>query len=421
VRLGDAVEVWGLLRRNPAFARLWAAECASLAGDWFSLVAISVLAVAEGGGEGAWAVALTLAAYELPMAAMRPVAGVLADRFDRRNLLIGVHLSQALLTLWMVERALARDVAGLQGLVLIRSTLAGLDWPARNGAIRRLVLPDDRMAAHALGGASWSAMYAVGMALGGLVASLGVPLALAVDAVTFALAGAVLCTLPAIPTRGADGGWWASAVRAGTDLREAAVLAVATPERWRAVASKSPLGLAGGAGVVLLNLVAEHTRFAGSAALSLGLLQAARGIGTGVGPLLAARSLARGLPLAWTWAWASGTGIAGVAAVGLFGGGAWSLIPALVWGLGTGTNWMISSAELQRHADDSAIGRLSGLDMLSVELCFAASALLGGAAVEASGRAGAAAAVGATLGAAGWLVVWVVARRLTAGSVRAPL
>ncbi len=82
---------WSVLRRHPAFFRLWIAECISLVGDWFSVVAISVLAATRGGGEGALAVATTLAAYELPMAAVRPIAGVLADRFDRRSLLIAVH------------------------------------------------------------------------------------------------------------------------------------------------------------------------------------------------------------------------------------------------------------------------------------------------------------------------------------------
>lgn len=401
-----------LFRRNPAFFRLWLAECASLVGDWFSLVAISVLAAEKGGGQGALAVAITLAAYELPMAAMRPVAGVLADRFDRRNLLVGVHLAQAALTAWMAERAVARDVAGLQALVLVRSIVAGFDWPARNGAIRRVVSDEDRMTANALGGASWSAMYAIGMALGGFVATLGVPLALAIDAVTFALSALLLTTLPAIPTRGIAEGLGHALSKARADFAEGLALARSSVERFRAVASKTPLGLMGGAGVVLLNLLAQRASFAGSAALTLGVLQATRGIGTGVGPLFVEHAISLGFPLVRAWTIAGVLGFVGVAAVGLSSGSAWSLVPVWLWGMGTGANWMIASAELQRHAGDEAIGRLSGLDLLSVEASFALSALAGAWAVETTGQLGSAAAVGVGLGAAGWLAVLLGARRI---------
>jgi hypothetical protein len=81
---------------------------------------------------------------------------------------------------------------------------------------------------------------------------------------------------------------------------------------------------------------------------------------------------------------------------------------------------MISSAELQRHSDDEAIGRLSGLDLLSVEASFALSALAGGWAIEATGALGSAAVVGIALGALGWLMVYLGARSI-ARSTPAPV
>jgi hypothetical protein len=80
--------------------------------------------------------------------------------------------------------------------------------------------------------------------------------------------------------------------------------------------------------------------------------------------------------------------------------------------MGTGSNWMISSAELQRHADDAAIGRLSGLDLLSVEASFAVSALAGAWAIESTSHVGSAAAMGAALGVAGWIAVLLGARAI---------
>ena len=404
---------WGLLVRNPAFARLWVAESISLAGDWFSVVAISVLAVQRGGGEGALAVALTLVAHEVPMGLMRPIAGVLADRFDRRNLLVAVHVAQMFATLAMAERALAGDVPGLQVLVVLRSLAGGLDWPARAGALRRVVSADDLLAANALCGASWSAMFALGMALGGLVASFGAPLALALDSATFAVAAILLATLPRMPTR-ATSGLGEALARAGSDLREAVALARSDPDLLRAVAAKTPMAAAAGAGVVLLNLIADRASFAGTGALSLGLLQAMRGVGTGLGPLLVARFVPRGPGLLAAWRLASWVALAAIALLPVVEAGWALLLAAFVWGVGTGTNWMLSSAEIQRRAPDAAIGRLSGLDLLSVELAFGGSALLGGLVVEALGVPGSAAVVGVLLGLALWVAVEWAARR-TAG------
>lgn len=397
-----------VLRRNPAFARLWLAEAVSLVGDWFSLVAISVLALREGGG--AWAVGVTLAAHDLPMALMRPIAGVLADRFDRRNLLVGVHLAQTLVTLAMAWRAWAGDVTGLQLLVLVRSVVGGLDWPARSGAIRRLVHPDDLMGANAVGGATWSAMYAVGMALGGLVASFGAPLALLVDATSFAFAGALLLTLPAIPTRGGAG--LAEALgRAAADLRQAWRMARADPHLFRAVTAKTPLGLAGGAGVVMLNVIADATGFAGTGPLTLGILQATRGLGTGAGPLFAERLVAGGRDFGRVWTGMALLTLLGIAAMATSGPWWLLLLAAFVWGSGSGANWMLSSAEIQRRAPDEAVGRLSGLDMLAVEGAFALSALAGGALIDATHRAPTAAGVGIGAGLLCWLVVRAVTPR----------
>lgn len=240
------------------------------------------------------------------------------------------------------------------------------------------------MVAHALGGSTWSAMFAFGMALGGLVATFGVPQALLIDAMTFAVGAALLATLPPIPTRG-EGSVWNAARRALGDLGEAARLAGQAPGLFRAVASRVPLALAGGAGVVFLNLAADRTAFMGSGAATLGILQACRGLGTGVGPLVARGLVVRGYPLIPVWAGCAALGLVGMVLFTV--PGPWVLLPltAFIWGAGTGANWMMSSAELQRNAPDEAIGRLSGLDMLCVEGAFAVSALVGGLVVEQTG------------------------------------
>ncbi|MCB9687665.1 MAG: MFS transporter [Alphaproteobacteria bacterium] len=409
------MEGFRLLRAYPAFARFWLAEAISLIGDWFSLVAVSVLAITEGTGAGAWSVAVTLAAYEVPMALVRPWAGVLADRFDRRNLLVGIHLGQAALTGLMALLAARGELQALQLVVVVRSLMSGLDWPARAGATRRLVPPEDLLAASAFGGATWSAMYAIGMSLGGFVASYGAAFALAVDTSTFVAAAALLGTLPAMPTR-AEGSLLRAARRSLADLREAAVLAWRAPDLLGAVTAKTPFGLAGGAAVVMLNVVSDQTAFLGTGAATLGVLQAVRGAGTGLGPLVAERLVRGGVSLGRVYGLVALAGFTGIACFGWVRTAPLVVAAVFLWGAGTGANWMLSAAEVQRRAPDEAVGRLSGLDMLLVETSFGLSALVGGAVIE-RWRVGAAAAAAVGMGIAAMVVLrwWIPALQRRTG------
>jgi len=308
-----AVEVvmsayWELIRDRPGFRQLWLGEIVSQLGDWLSWVAVSLLALEHGGGEGAMAVALVLAAHSLPQALLAPVGGVLADRWDRRNLLIGVHLTQALLTGLMLLSALSGAIVVLTALVAARSALTALDWPARTGALRRLVDDEELLTANALSASTWSAMFALGMAGGGLLAMLGPEIALAVDTATFLLGAALLLPLPAMPTKGS-----ARLTDAVGELRTAVAMLADDRRLLRAVAAKLPMAVAGGGALVLLNLVAAEAAFAGAAGLTLGLLQGTKGIGTGIGPVLAKSALDRGYSLDRVWSVVMWGGLGGMA------------------------------------------------------------------------------------------------------------
>src|SRR6476469_8073660 len=85
-----------LLRSRPHFRRLWASGVVSLVGDWLGFVAVSLLTVGHGGG--ALGLAVLLAAHALPHALLSPIAGVVADRMDRRRLMVLANVAQGALT-----------------------------------------------------------------------------------------------------------------------------------------------------------------------------------------------------------------------------------------------------------------------------------------------------------------------------------
>jgi dTMP kinase len=83
---------------DPSFSRLWRAMLVSSLGDWVGFVAVASL-VAHLGGQrlGALAVAGVMMARLLPSVLFGPFAGVFADRFDRRRLMVGADVARGLM------------------------------------------------------------------------------------------------------------------------------------------------------------------------------------------------------------------------------------------------------------------------------------------------------------------------------------
>ena len=74
------------LQRRPKFRSLWLAQVISLSGDWFNTIA-SVIIINRYAPSGL-AVGGLFIARALPPFLLGPLAGVVADRFDRRKILI---------------------------------------------------------------------------------------------------------------------------------------------------------------------------------------------------------------------------------------------------------------------------------------------------------------------------------------------
>jgi dTMP kinase len=80
------------LLKNLSFRRLFLAQCVSSLGDWVGVIAIAVFANHI---QGATGVGLVMTARVLPGFLVGPLAGVLADRFDRKRLMVVADLARA--------------------------------------------------------------------------------------------------------------------------------------------------------------------------------------------------------------------------------------------------------------------------------------------------------------------------------------
>lgn len=359
-----------LLRDNVAFRRVWLSSVLSQLGDWMSYLALARFALAEGGGP--LGVAGIFIAHSLPYALLAPLGGVLADALDRRSLLVWTPLAQGVLTLLMLPAA-GLGAGWVGALVFLRAALVALYEPAETAALRRLVPPEELARAFSLNGASWSVMFALGMALGGLLADLGLWVALLVDAATFAASAALLRGVPAMPPSAeAPRGALSTVPR---ELAAAWRYAGQTPPLREALLAKARLGVGAGAVLLAMNLKADSLAALGAGGTALGLMQAVKGLGTGLGPLLSAR-VARGGAEALLTRAASWLALVGMAWLLLSHGALGALGASLVWGMGSGANWMFSTVSLQRLAPDHLAGRLAALDGVALTLAQCASALL---------------------------------------------
>ncbi len=392
-----------LLLDRPRFRRLWLAGTLSLVGDWLSFVAISLLALDRGGGP--FALVVMLAVHTLPQALLMPVAGVVADRFDRRAILVTAAIAQALLTVAMAFAAWHGAPLLVQALVLLRSAATAFVPPAETAVLRHTVRRDELVRANTLVAGTWSLTFVVGMPLGGALAMLGAAPAIALDALTFALAAILLRGLPPLPPA-REASAHAHLVRAlPGELAAAFQLARANPPLFRAVFAKAPVGIAGGAGWVAMNVIADRSVAFGTGAVALGVIQAVRGAGTALGPITLGRMRARA-HLAPTLA--AGTAFIAIALFPMVEASALGLLAvALLWGMGSGANWVLSSSAIQRLAPDSHIGRLASLDELGASISVIAGAALGAVVLDQAGAI-AAAWAGAIGGALAWM--WLATR-----------
>ena len=179
------------LLRNARFLRLWIGQGTSFLGDAVSMVALVVLVVQITGS--ASAVSGALLARLLPTIAS-PLAGVIADRVDRRIVLVASDLARAVLVLGLV---FARDLATIYILIFLLGLARTIFNPTVRAAFPSVVGGGDLTRANALIAGTFSTSIMVGPVLGGLlVASIGVDAAFLADAVTYLISAILLSTVP---------------------------------------------------------------------------------------------------------------------------------------------------------------------------------------------------------------------------------
>lgn len=185
--------------RHRNFTLLWTGALLSNTGTWVENVTVPFIVYGLT-GSAAW---LGFAAFMqfIPIVLVGPLAGSIADRHDRRKILLYTQSSQALIALalwalWVSGNARTWSVITL---VAASGTVNGINAPSWQAFVSELVPRDALLNAVTLNSTQYNASRAFGPALGGVVlATAGVGWALMVNTISFV---AVLIALSMISIR----------------------------------------------------------------------------------------------------------------------------------------------------------------------------------------------------------------------------
>jgi MFS family permease len=359
------------LFRNVHFMRLWVGQGISFVGDAVSMIALVVLVVQITGS--ASAVGGVLVARLLPTLAS-PLAGVLADRLDRRVVLVASDLARAVLVLGVV---FVRDIAVIYGLVFLMGLARTLFNPTVRAAFPSVVGEGDLTRANALISGTFSVSETVGPALGGvLIATVGVNAAFLLDSATYLISAAFLSRIPLPRPQREDSSDFGQDLKAGFGYLAGA---------------RVPLAIVIGAFLTVLAInitipaevfLAKETFGAGDA--GYGLLVGLYGGGMVLGSALIATLGDRVslLPLYLLGIFVSALALVGTGLSPTF---VLALGALTIAGFANGIDNVTADTILQKRVPDAFLGRVFSVRFLGFSVGEVLAFPLGGAIVDASG------------------------------------
>ena len=383
-----------ILRNNHSFRRLFLAGEMSLIGDWFTVIALFILA-GEASDNSPLAIAGVLATRSFSLAAMTPFTGMLADRYSRKGLMVFSDLASCSVLIIVLQfNLLEYGLVSVYFLAVTMVATRAVFDPAEYAYLPNICTDEELLTANALNSGGWSLALGIGASIGGLtIAKYGITTALMIDAMTFLIAAIFIMTLP-------HGG-------PDTTKRKPATLGVVVkeitdgwkyilgkPEIRRLVGAKALWSSGGGAQIFLLILIGTEAGF-GDIAAGIGILFMARGFGSGFGPLAGRKLMTKKKLQPYLIGLAVGTsGISYMVIAQM----EWSklllimgvqlewskllLIMIFIGHAASGFNWVQSTTLTQERAGDEWMGRVAGADVLALTLMMGLSAITAGYILE---------------------------------------
>ena len=357
-----------LFRQNSNFRRYFLSHVISLFGDWFNILAILAL-LRSLGHDGAGAFGGVFIAKSLATLSILPIGGVVVDAVSRKRVMLITDWGRALMVLGMFSVIWFPSPWLLYTLLWCQSALTAFFDPAKRAILPDIVSKEELPAANALNAVTWSLMLSLGSGLGGLVVeAYGWQVAMGVDVLSYLVSGLLLLGVvePTFERKPIQGNLLAP-------LKEGWRYIMTHPKIRGLVSLKMMWGIMGSASVILAMLAEGKYRMAEGAMIGVSFLFIARGLGTGLGPILA-RWIAKDrvpvmeamLGYSFLWAlifYAPLPFVSSIWMVAVF---------VLLAHLGGATIWVFSTLRLQQLVPTEVRGRVFSWDLIGylVMHCF---------------------------------------------------
>ena len=370
--------------RPRAFRLLLLSLAVSSCGDWLYNVALLALVYART-GSSTW-IAITTASRVLPIVVLGPLGGVLADRYDRRALIIASDLARALMMVALAAVAAFGLPLMLAPLFAASATAVGTVHPPSVAASTpRLVAAEELQRANGMRAAIGQGAIVVGPALGALVLALSSPaVAILANALTFIASAAAVAAISPGEAFAPNRRHVDEMPRLLDDVRAGARALRGAPVALRLVAADTLCSGVYGLLTVVMVLVGHRI---GAGAGGYGLLLGAFGVGGVAGATITGRL---GAGSDWRRTLAAALVLVGIPLACL--GVIHSLVPALVLALVSGGGMVVgevlSETALPRLLDDSVLARAYGLALPASLAGIVAGSLVAGPLLAALGVTG---------------------------------
>jgi len=370
----------GLLRSNGPYRRLFTANEISYIGDWFSMIALFLLA-GEASDNSPLAIAGVLATRSFTFAPLEPLTGMLADRYPRKWLMVLGNVWSFIILVSALALGMLDSLESVYLLGMAMVVGRAISSNAESAYVPNICTKEELLSANALSSGGWSAAMGIGAGIGGLtISKYGIETALWIDSLTFLIAILLILSLPhGGPEKSIQRSFSTRAMLSEIVSGWSYILSM--PSIRRVVLAKAMWASGGGAQVFLLILIGKEAGF-GDVAAGIGILYMARGFGSGFGPIVSRRFMANRILIPYLLGGVlviSGAFYIAVAA------SEWTVI-ILVYVFishgASGVNWVLSTTMLQQRSEDKWLGRVFGTDSLGITLTMGLSTVAAGLILE---------------------------------------
>ena len=373
-----------IIRNNRSFRYLWSAQIVSLLGDWFNLIA-SALLISTLTQSGA-AIGGLFAVRMLSPFLMSPFAGVIADRYSRKHIVMTTDILRGCIVMCFVFVQEPEHVWLVYVLTAIQSALQGIYFPAWNSILPDITEPNEVGAANALSSATWSVMFAFGTAMGGIFAgSFGVYPSFVIDGLTFFVSVFIISRMPYQSTVSDSSD---KSVKAGLRQYVDGLKYLRNHlDTFAITLHKATIGLLllGVFQVAQVTIAEKYFMIGDDGSYSLGIMYLVAGIGTGVGPIIArawAKDRDRQTRIAISIAYVCG--ILGLMITSTLASYPIVLLGAFLRGIGGGAIWVLATQLLLQIVPNQVRGRVFSTEFAMNTLFTAISSYAAGIMIDGS-------------------------------------